>query len=60
MGNKDDKPKEPKDTRSEEDKMFEAVFDFKMMAKQYTKESEKSAANEKAALKKVRTVCFFI
>lgn len=54
MGGKTPKPKEPE--ISDEDKMFNSVFEFNMMAKNYRKESEKSAAAEKLAIKKVKIV----
>lgn len=55
MGSKP-KPKVPE--KSDEEKMFDSIFEFNMMAKQYKKESEKSAAAEKANIKKVKDVIY--
>jgi len=55
MGNEQPKPQVKKET--EEEKMFNTMFEFKMMSKSYAKESEKSAAAEKASVKKVKYVC---
>lgn len=52
MGNKEPKPQQP--VQSQEDKMFETMFEFKQMASNYRRESEKAAKNEKAYIKKVK------
>ena len=52
MGEKNGKPKQPQQSPS--DKMFDNIFEFKMMAKQMNKESQKSAAQEKALLAKLK------
>ena len=55
MGN--EQPKQPqKPVESDEDKMFNTMFEFKMMSKNYAKEAEKSAAAEKSYIKKVKDV----
>ncbi len=57
MGTKETKPTVPQE--SEEDKMFNTMFEFKMMSKNYAKEAEKSASAEKSAVKKVKDVRIF-
>jgi hypothetical protein len=55
MGN--EAPKAPSaKPESDEDKMFNTMFEFKMMSKTYAKEAEKAAAAEKASVKKVKNV----
>lgn len=53
MGNEHQKKKKPSEP-SAEDKMFDTIFDFKMMAKQFAKESKKAATQEQALLKKTK------
>ena len=52
MGNEQKKKKDPEP--SAEDKMFDTIFEFKMMAKSFNKESNKAATQEKALLKKTK------
>ena len=52
MGNEQKKQKDPEP--SAEDKMFDTIFEFKMMAKSFNKESNKAATQEKALLKKTK------
>ena len=54
MGSRTPKPVEP--VISDEEKMFNSIFEFNMMSKQYKKESAKSAAAEKMHIKKVKDV----
>jgi len=57
MGNKETKPAPPKiPEKSNSEKIFEATFEFKMMAKQYKKESVKSEQAHKHSVKKVKDV----
>lgn len=51
MGN-EQKPKAPEQSSS--DKMFDNIFEFKMMAKSFAKESAKSATQEKVLLNKCK------
>lgn len=51
-----EQPKQQKPKESDEDKMFNTMFEFKMMAKSYAKESEKAAVAEKSSINKVKNV----
>ena len=53
MGNKADKPKPKEESAS--DKMFDMIFEFKMMAKEFEKNAKKSANEEKQVKLKVKT-----
>ena len=53
MGEKQSKQPQPP-PQSTSDKMFDNIFEFKMMAKQFAKESTKAAAQEKQLLTKVK------
>ena len=52
MGNKQPEVPYPKENAS--DKMFDMIFDFKMMVKEFKKESAKAENAEKAAILKVK------
>lgn len=52
MGNKQEKPKKQE---SESDKMFDMIFEFKMMAKEFEKNAKKSENEEKQTKLKVKT-----
>lgn len=52
MGNKPSGPTKPQPSAS--DKMFDQIFEFKMMAKNYNKEAVKAANQEKALALKVK------
>ena len=62
MGNKEapQQPRLQEPQKSDADKLFEATFEFKMMVKQYKKESEKSAQAQKNSIKKVKDVILII
>ena len=53
MGNKQEKPKQPEQSAS--DKMFDMIFEFKMMAKEFDKNAKKSAIEEKNTKLKVKS-----
>ncbi len=53
MGNKQEKPKQPEPSAS--DKMFDMIFEFKMMAKEFEKNAKKSAQEEKNVKLKVKS-----
>ena len=53
MGDQHSKQPQPP-PQSTSDKMFDNIFEFKMMAKQFAKESTKAAAQEKQLLTKVK------
>ena len=38
-----------------DDQLFDKIFEFKMMAKQFSKESTKAAAKQKALMGKIKT-----
>lgn len=52
MGNESNKKAKPEPSAS--DKMFDTIFEFKMMAKNFKKESAKSEQQEKQLRTKVR------
>jgi charged multivesicular body protein 1 len=55
MGNEHKKNKNPPPPeQSASDKMFDNIFEFKMMAKQFGKEAKKADANHKKLLNKVK------
>ena len=56
MGNEHQKKNQgpPQPQQSASDKMFDNIFEFKMMSKQFGKEAKKSEANHKKLLNKVK------
>jgi hypothetical protein len=52
MGNKEPKQKAPQQSAS--DKMFDMIFEFKMMSKQFRKEATKAEQAEKQLVLKVK------
>ncbi len=52
MGQKETKKQQPE--QSSADKMFDMIFEFKMMSKQFQKESLKATTQEKALYLKVK------
>lgn len=52
MGNKQEQPRQP--VQSASDKMFDMIYDFKFMAKNFAKESKKAEAGERQSIMRVK------